>query len=369
MSPRTVLLVVLCLASCALPAFAQAPSCNDAAIMSLRGQWIADSAPRPSPKEVTNDQYLQIAMRADAVHPLLLEAYPELVGMREGRWWHSGGGPSGVAQGLLAYNYIGALSQYFCAPNASPDSILGRLGAPARPVYVDRAAETNLIVHFNHFGDSGFLTALTDITVDGLPVFQRSRPTGVWKDHERYVRESSLAGDGLVLLTRKGMLPYRPVTRKQYLDHMVAAIQRQYDDTIAAAKAVLANPETSGVPEFAEGARQSIADAAIILAPIARFQEELKRNAAAKTLDSPAIVAGIGKMNFSEDHDIFATEETGGQALVTMNPDYIRRDLPPYVPQFIVVHWQLQTGVASAHFGKMVEVNLPIEKLQAMIDR
>ena len=73
----------------------------------------------------------------------------------------------------------------------------------------------------------------------------------------------------------------------------------------------------------------------------APYQEELKKNAADKTLDSPAIVEGEGP-------DIFTTEEKGGQALVTVNPDYFRKDLPPYVPQFMVVHWQLQPGVAAS---------------------
>ena len=54
---------------------------------------------------------------------------------------------------------------------------------------------------------------------------------------------------------------------------------------------------------------------------------------------------------------------------MTVNPDYFRKDLPAYVPQVIVVHWQLQEGVASRHFGKLVEANLPIEKFLAMIDR
>ncbi len=66
---------------------------------------------------------------------------------------------------------------------------------------------------------------------------------------------------------------------------------------------------------------------------------------------------------------VFTTEEKGGQALVTVNTDYCRKDLPPYVPQFIVVHWFLQPGVASANFIKLLEADIPIEKLQAMVDK
>jgi hypothetical protein len=341
MIKRTVLSVVLSLAVSPSALFAQTTVCNDSAIMALRGKWTAPHhAPRPSPQEVTNEQYLQAAKRADAIHPLLLEAYPELVGMQEGRWWHSVRGPSFFVTQLLAYNYIGGLSQYFCAPNASPGSILGKLGAPSKPVYVPEAAETNLIVHFNNFGDPdyGFLRQIQGLTVNGLQVFHRLRPAGTWKGYELYATKFEM--DGLVLLTRKGMLPYRPVTRKQYLEYMIATIQRNYAD--------------------AASLRDELT---------ARYREELKKNAADKTLDSPAIVAGIGKIRFSEDPDIFTTEEKDGQALVTVNPDYVRKDLPPYMPQFMVVHWQWQVGVASSYFRKMVETNLPIEKFQAMIDR
>ncbi len=360
MIKRTFLIVILFLAVFRSAVFAETTVCDDAAIMSLKGKWVTQHAPRPSPKEVTNEQYLQITKRADAVHPLLLETYPELVGIQEGRWWHGGGAPSSFAPGLLAYYYVGGLSQYFCAPNASPDSILGKLGAPFNPVYVRGAAETNLMVTFN----GGFPMTTAGMTVDGLQVFHRLRPAGTWKGYELYVpQQNAIEKGGLVLLTRKGMLPYRPVTRKQYLDYKIAEIQRFYDDTTAAANEILKNPDASRVPEFVEGAKRSLADAARMRDErTAPFQEELKKNTADKTLGSLAIVEGEGP-------DIFTTEEKGGKALVTVNQDYFRKDLPPYVPQFIVVQWQLQVGVASSYFKKMVEANLPIEKFQAMIDR
>ena len=274
-------------------------------------------------------------------------------------------GPKSFAPGLLAYYYVGAVSQYFCAPNASPDSILGKLGAPSKPVYVPGAAETNLMVRFNHFGDPehGFLLEVGGSTMDGLQVFHRRRAAATWKGYDLY-KTSALQTDGLVMLTRKGMLPYRPVTRKQYLDSMIATFRRQYDDTIAAANEILKNPDASRVPEFVEGAKRSLADAAKNRDDMsAPFQEALKQQTADGTLSSPAIVEGEGP------DIIFNTEEKGGKAVVTVNPDYFRKDLPPYVPQFIVVQWQLQVGVASKYFKKMVEANLPIEKFQAMIDR
>jgi hypothetical protein len=284
MIKRTVVIVVLGLTVPCLTVFAQTTVCDDSAIMSLKGKWIADFAPRPSPREITNEQYVQIAKRADAVHPLLLEAYPEPVGMQEGRWRHVYGGPG--TSGLLAFYYIAGLTEYFCAPSAAPDSVLGRLGAPAKPVYVPGDALTNLQVHFNKLG--ALLETRSGMTVGGLQVFQRPRPAGTWKGYDLYERESGQIVS-TVMLTRKGMLPHRPVTRKEYLDFMIATFRRQYDDSIAAANEILKNPDASRVPEFVEGARRSLADAAKLRDDMsAPFQQALKKHAGDGTLGSPA---------------------------------------------------------------------------------
>ena len=79
---RVVLVLMMCMAASGPAPLAQTAVCDDAAVMSLRGKWVADSAPRPP--NVTVEQYQQTAKRADAAHLLLLEAYPELAGMQEG---------------------------------------------------------------------------------------------------------------------------------------------------------------------------------------------------------------------------------------------------------------------------------------------
>ena len=61
--------------------------------------------------------------------------------------------------------------------------------------------------------------------------------------------------------------------------------------------------------------------------------------------------------------------------LVTENPAYIRKDLPKYVPQFIVLYWSwvsdfpLLGGAQGEYYSKIMEANFPIDKLQAMIDK
>ena len=373
----TVLLIVLCLGIFRSAALAQTTVCNDSAIMALKGKWIASHGLRPS-GELSNEQYRQITNRIDAVHPLLLEAYPEPIGMGKGVWSRVGSPSVGLERttGPYAYTYVARLYEYFCAPNASPDSILGKAGAPFKPVYAGDSTNASLRVHFNHFGGFSFLMELAGMTVNGFQVFHRlRRPAAAWKGYDVY-RESSDQTEGMVMLTRKGMLPYRPITRKQYLEYMIARMRQLFDDTVAGVKeterklAAANLPKTPEMEEMLKETKQQVANTAKFRDDTtAVFQQELKKNAAGNTLDSPAVVAGISKTRFIDDLDIFTTEEKGGQALVTVNPDYFRKDLPPYVPQFIVVHWSWNVNVATSYFRKMLETNLAIEKLQAIIDR
>ena len=100
---------------------------------------------------------------------------------------------------------------------------------------------------------------------------------------------------------------------------------------------------------------------------INRYEKEVEKNSAANLLDSPATVNIL--QNMYPDTPIFTTGKEDGKMLVTENPAYIRKDLPKYMPQFLVLYWSWNEDVKGAYFRKMLEANFPIEKLQAMIDK
>ncbi len=66
---------------------------------------------------------------------------------------------------------------------------------------------------------------------------------------------------------------------------------------------------------------------------------------------------------------IFETDPAHGFVLVTENPDYIRKDLPKYAPQFFIVAWRCNDWIAQKRIGEIMEKNFPFEKLKAMIDK
>jgi len=95
----------------------------------------------------------------------------------------------------------------------------------------------------------------------------------------------------------------------------------------------------------------------------------LEATTTAGLLDSPAVVLTI--MEIGTDIPIFTTQNSGGRMLVTENPAYMRKDLPKYIPQFMIYSmWDCHCGVDQLlNPYKLIEENFPVEKLQAMIDK
>ncbi len=81
---------------------------------------------------------------------------------------------------------------------------------------------------------------------------------------------------------------------------------------------------------------------------ITLYKNELEKNRTANLLDSPAIVRILD--NMYPDVPIFTTGAEDGSMLVTENPAYIRKDLPNYVPQFIVLYWSLGQRLPSSRW-------------------
>ena len=99
---------------------------------------------------------------------------------------------------------------------------------------------------------------------------------------------------------------------------------------------------------------------------IKKFRAELEKTTSGGLLDSPAVVR---VMYYSDP--IFDNDPKTGSMVVTENPDYIRKDLPGHVPQFMVFTWKWSPEFWPVHKGyeKKFLQDFPIEKIQAMIDK
>jgi hypothetical protein len=237
-----------------------------------------------------------------------------------------------------------------------------------------------------------------DMNVGGLPVKMRYMLKEKWKGYDLYTAETGSSTHS-ILIHRAGMLPYIPVTRKQYLDHSIKHLTTIYDKIIKGfeqrpvrsfeeqEKEKNANLDKfkkdfgsepkklkSNVDYYLSGYQtdQQRRDEQVIKTKrdkvdiLKRYQDELEKSTKEGLLDSPACIVVLHSPDLITP---ILVDEDKGPMLVTDNPEYIRKDLPKHIPQFFVLTWYGMTRGVRGEVGKIIKEKFPIEKLQAMIDK
>jgi len=384
-------------------------NCNDKLYMTLDGKWKKENDYPGSPGFSKADQ-LETFKRLDAIHKLIFEAYPEPKGLDV--WWHrtqignrffaqetkfskdvDGRLRKDYIKGTAVgnYSYTAGFFHYYCFNDVTKREV--RVGGETGTWFSVKANELWTVT-----GDIGDDT----MTVDRRPVFLLYPKKEIWKGHQMFFPGSSLSSQRTVLVHRNGILPYIPVTRKQYFDHSIPCVDKHFDQLIkgleleaaftikeqeakkqqmlkkieednkndlqkmeAAKKKILANFRSEQV--FLDANKAKVEKQRILTLKL--YRQELEKTKMANLLDSPAVVFELHHYVLTEAIPIFITEEEGGKMLVTENPAYIRKDLPKFVPQFFIVYWTINPGAPGEHLRKRIEEYFPIERLQAMIDK
>jgi hypothetical protein len=199
-------------------------------------------------------------------------------------------------------------------------------------------------------------------TIDGRPIKAKMPVIGNWKGYDVMATNGGYYADQnnewFILITRNDMLPYIPVTRKQYLDRAIVYITKFYDNMIAF------NEKTPDQTERDENKKRNIKEKDIA---VKNLQIELQKTTRDGLLDAPAVVRRDA--HFQTEGPIFLSESDGGVMLATENPDYFWKDLPAYVPQLFVLSWMWGKEKWETDFRNAIKENFPIEKLQEMIDK
>ena len=370
-------------------------SCTDAMAHNAKGRWIktGDLA------DLSSINAKEAYSRLNEIHDMMLKIYPQPTGVDA--VWHRSGG----------LNYFGAKQKYFDPKDGPTNSISlphfvqysyaskffdyrcyeGKM-IPGYPGETG-AVMTVVANRFDHFTGDGIDC---DMNLGGLPVKMRNVLKGKWKGYDLYGPQAGSSGS-TVLIHRPGMLPYIPVTRKQYLDHSIKHLTAMYDKIIKGFEQMpVRSPEEqekeknsklekfkkdfgsdpkklkSTVDYYLAGyqTEQQRRDEQVNESKkykkdiVKRYQDELEKTTNEGLLDSPACVVVIHSPDLTTP--IFVAEDKG-HMLVTDNPDYIRKDLPKYIPQFFVLNWRGMSSGVRGEVGKVINEKFPIEKLQAMI--
>jgi hypothetical protein len=309
--------------------------CNLQTISNIKGKWTRDADNVVDPeKTFSANQYNQLYVRLDKIALLYQEAYRQPMGVGA-KWYRSVRGAALVKNGPVPYQFNSLFQGWYCNQTQHKPMLNTETG-------------TWSYVNINNFG--WFMTDQYDktgIVIDGADTYLLPRKAGEWQGFPYY--ETSNKNSRVILITRTGQLPYKPVSRLQLLQVLKKKIETDYKSHLEAARR---NNENTQLIEKNFNDR---------LKPIA----DLLNNSVADELQQPAII-GNNSIGFFKG---FSTEEKGGRMLVSVNADYFNPRLPRYIPQLIVLYWSWARSGPAVQFKKEFEENFAVNKLKEMIDK
>jgi hypothetical protein len=323
----------------------------------------------------------RINSRVDAVSKLFQTAYPEPKGI-QAEWYRTMEGNPLVKNGPVTYQFNSLYLAWYCNSYLHK-SMLGS------------ETSTWSFVYINSFG--WLITDQYDkaiIKVQGVQAWWLPKKIGEWKGLPLYEPSGSPKRGKAVLITRNNQLPYKPVTRLQFLQAMKEKIEADKKSQLD-----FENKRTVRSDAEEETAKQQGLEGALKNVPPNRIEQRkadyLKHYKTAQQRKDDDILQTENYYNsmlmpladeLSKESDTelqqpaivdnnanifhgFTTDEKGGRMMVVINTDYFKMNLPGYVPQLIVLYWSWDKNTPCLNFKKQLEENFPVDQLKAMIDK
>lgn len=358
--------------------FAQQP-CNADIIMNVKGAW----KKRSDANIKADKNQAQFFNRLDGISKLFQTAYPDPKGIEAG-WYRTMEGNPMINNGPTPYQFSSLYLGWYCNENLHK-LMLGTETGTWSNVYI------------NSFG--WFMTHQYDELpdkIEGATAFLFPKKIGEWKGFPLYEPSTNTNKCKAILITRNNQLPYKAVTRSQFLKSMKEKIEANKKVQIDVENKMVVRTDAEQ-----EAAKQSGMDNALKYAPPNRIEERkanyLKnyktdqqrkeeniqraqkyydglikgiddawKNLNEDELKEPAIVDNVSYAFLFKG---FTTLEKGGRMIVFVNNDYFNLKLPRYVPQLIVLYWEWDKNAAAQNFKNQLEETFPVDKLKAMIDK
>src|SRR5258705_803587 len=348
--------------------------CANEFIKNYKGKWLIHE-----PVSIT-DYHDEAMKRLSAINDLVRQIYPEPTGADAG--WSGEFAKTSFADEVkyvpvedrdpeetktkinpvYRYKYSCILFPWMCTSN--PNEIMNMYPEGSSGSIVIRANDLEIL-------NENYVDA-NEWTIEGRPIKRKMFAAGKWNGYDMMSSVGGIyanaASEHFVLISRDGILPYIPITRKQYLDRAIQYITRYYDELTKkllqaneALPAQFRSPQTE-IDDQKDRNTKAKNDA------LKKLHDALEKTTKDGLLDAPAVVR-IDPLLMNEG-PVFQSEAEGGCMLVTENPNYFRKELPKYVPQFFVI--ELMSGDpnhSNLNFKNIIDETFPIEKLKLMIDK
>ncbi|HEY1908557.1 MAG TPA: hypothetical protein VGG91_21110 [Myxococcaceae bacterium] len=287
-----------------------------------------------------------VTKRIDRIADVFRAAYPEPKGMEAGGYRDLDASPL-VQNGPYAYSFRSLYRAWYCNPNTHK-LLIG--GETATWAYA-------FVNQLNWFAEP-----LKTLRVGGQTAFLLTHRIGTFRglpSYEGIHNQSSNTGTTFsrtILVGRSGRSPLKPVTRKQFLEGYLAAIQAQLDPMLADIERSPVDPAKKAV--LVEQRRDQISK---LQAP-ARARLSAMSGAEG---EQPAFLSPANIVQFKD----FTPEASGGRALVKLDPTYFDPKVNRAAPQFIVVYWRWQKSAPSESFKNEFERRFDPSALNALLDK
>lgn len=306
------------------------PPCTKADAYQTAGKWGRQKvddlamADRNFPKE----QNKPVLAKAQKVIELFMKASPEFKGI-EASAKRIIRGDSYIPGGALPFGIDIFYAGYLCV--GKDDTY--RVDMRGKVILFGGYGTTT--VYFNSLRD--VLERVQDgggfLTTDGEEMFLFKKELGTFKGFTMIQPRIRDEGHEAIIITPDNRLPYKPVTREQFL------------------QARIKNYGTASL---------FVADVASLKSAIARMSPAERQ--------SPALVRDIGASPGGAK--LFVTEAEGGWHLVTIDKSFFNPKLPRETIQFITVRWNWNDkDIPKAEAIRLFKQNFPFETLKQMLGK
>lgn len=318
-----------------------------------------------------------IFKKTDSIGAFFREAYPEPRGT-EASWYASIIGTPYFTGGPSPYQCMCIFKYYYY--NTAYRKLVPN-GEPGTQAYV----------YVNSFRFLLQATGLqAEIDAKAKNIYEVCKTEGEWKGYPVYqLNDNSYKNYKMVLLTKKGKLPWKPISQLQYLqafrskrlretkeatdnlDREITRLRQDLDKMKADKRfATLSGKEVVAAAQSAYDKQVASKDKYVksfidLLESDLKKVEDYMRSVPAAILQQQAVIRSSTGPNVF--HGFIDLSNPTARQLIYIDQAYFNKSLPSYEPQFMVVAWTWRDAVPSTYFKDQFEKKFPIAKLQAMI--
>ncbi len=273
------------------------------------------------------------------------------------------------------YAFEMSLIEFYCdrdTKKITPNEYTGSSGAE---VYAN-TFELFLDAGGTGKGEGVFNINDTDVTVYMLP-----KSIGTIKGYKVY----GLPKDKTILYTHDGKLPFKTITREQFLQALLKkmkSVEPSVNTQMAEIEANFINQLKEVDKSYTGEMREQMkAELQRGLEEIKRQKKEVGTTSSTFSSEESMNIEKYLKTHTAEElkkpasvrvTDVFRgffTEEEEGHYLVVKDNTYMKKNLPALVAQMIILKWNSTNNKVSNDFMKKLEANFPFEKIQMLIDK